>query len=850
MTTYDAIKDEVVESDSNRPPVPKSHNSVMEIKQLTAPAPAPASQASVAVATQQHHGESQSQRISDLMNPTPPVEPQPVVLVEPVQQPAIVPAPTEAPPTVAPQEPTTPYKQQNSMRVSDMVNSDQDPTEDQSMIDDDPESPDRVRTILTHPDDYVPYVPKPRTARRSVVLPSARTYKHLKKKDGEPFWRRDIQYEFQKHIFDNKQKVFTNPFEDPFIPGYINEPKFTFAELYVRTLAESGKCSKILKERLLKETEMGISVSKVCLLVNSGRMNTTINFVPEMRSTLRTYHSIPSLQADPVHGGSKPLQDTPRLKSILKSVSDGIEPYKILEDLLRHPKRDKPNTNVIDLIFLLSNHTHGIKYYVEDVSTENSFMDFFLNTHIHPQNRAQRFLWLMYTYLETSFSNDELIDNPFGDGSGLPRIPNVQTISPEEIAKYDVDTDFERKYSEEMIILRQRYLTDEEHNSTPKRGNKSRKDKEEEEEIMQAQQETTAAIAGASMENGTTNGEANGGTVAGWEEYDDKKRHLDDMDEIKKRAKKTVPFSASISSPLAHSVVSANNRHLEDADNEGYQDHITSEGNAISTNGIVSKDGHAAHSNNQVIMSSSHYGNNGVASPFTALGAHTSRMKNSDHNPEFPIENLDAILDKLQELSSTNIAPHNRTSMASHLNILNKSKPQIRQYRSNAKISNQEFINKTEELKEKINKYFQYKKSLNNGLLGMEWENIRYDLINGIESFAYKQQGKAFHSLLQQKNPGEKVSEQNSVSTSAMGSSSGSSASATNEPDEIGFGFVPIYDFNKINELNIFVKNLIRNSNESLAIEESKSLRKNKPLNKNYIKFNLAEGKTDINLEF
>ena len=36
-----------------------------------------------------------------------------------------------------------------------------------------------------------------------------RGIRHLKKADGEPFWRRDIQYDFLKEVFDNNVKAFT-----------------------------------------------------------------------------------------------------------------------------------------------------------------------------------------------------------------------------------------------------------------------------------------------------------------------------------------------------------------------------------------------------------------------------------------------------------------------------------------------------------------------------------------------------------------------------------------------------------------------------------------------------------------
>lgn len=94
--------------------------------------------------------------------------------------------------------------------------------------------------------------------------------KHLKKDDGEPLWRKDIQYDFLKAVFDNNLRVFTNSY-DPSLP------KQNFAELYIDTMARSSKTSKILRDKLLTEHEPAKNMAMVCLLVNLGRMNTTLN---------------------------------------------------------------------------------------------------------------------------------------------------------------------------------------------------------------------------------------------------------------------------------------------------------------------------------------------------------------------------------------------------------------------------------------------------------------------------------------------------------------------------------------------------------------------------------------------
>lgn len=94
--------------------------------------------------------------------------------------------------------------------------------------------------------------------------------RHLKKEDGEPLWRSDIQYDFLKAIFDDEQPVFTNSY-DPSLP------KQNFADLYIDTMARSSKTSKVLRDKLLSERDAAKGMAMVCLLVNVGRMNTTLN---------------------------------------------------------------------------------------------------------------------------------------------------------------------------------------------------------------------------------------------------------------------------------------------------------------------------------------------------------------------------------------------------------------------------------------------------------------------------------------------------------------------------------------------------------------------------------------------
>lgn len=98
---------------------------------------------------------------------------------------------------------------------------------------------------------------------------SGNKMRHLKKEDGVPLWRKDVQYEFLKLVFYDTTPAFTK-FSD-------RSKGHTFAEVYIDAMAKSSKCSKILKEKLLQDQEGAISMAMVCLLVNVGRMNTTLN---------------------------------------------------------------------------------------------------------------------------------------------------------------------------------------------------------------------------------------------------------------------------------------------------------------------------------------------------------------------------------------------------------------------------------------------------------------------------------------------------------------------------------------------------------------------------------------------
>lgn len=98
---------------------------------------------------------------------------------------------------------------------------------------------------------------------------SGNKIRHLKKDDGIPLWRKDIQFSFLRAVFEDSTPVFTKASD--------HTRGHTFADIYIDAMARSSKTSKILKDKLLSDRAAALNMAMVCLLVNVGRMNTTLN---------------------------------------------------------------------------------------------------------------------------------------------------------------------------------------------------------------------------------------------------------------------------------------------------------------------------------------------------------------------------------------------------------------------------------------------------------------------------------------------------------------------------------------------------------------------------------------------
>jgi Ino eighty subunit 1 len=141
------------------------------------------------------------------------------------------------------------------------------------------ETTDTPKLSVAQPAEHAADVAAPAasTSKRSAAAPTPQLgtlyqtnkMKHLKKEDGIPLWRKDIQYDFLRHVLRDETKCFTKYSEQT--------SNHTFAEVYIDAMAKSSKCSKILKDKLLTDPESAITMAMVCLLVNIGRMNTTLN---------------------------------------------------------------------------------------------------------------------------------------------------------------------------------------------------------------------------------------------------------------------------------------------------------------------------------------------------------------------------------------------------------------------------------------------------------------------------------------------------------------------------------------------------------------------------------------------
>jgi Ino eighty subunit 1 len=359
----------------------------------------------------------------------------------------------------------------------------------------------------------------------------------IKRNDAEPLTREDVQYDLLTYLFTEPTAVFTKP------PGsgggkQQEEDKVAFGDLYVSTLYSSHRCSKVLKGKMHDTPAFSVEFAKLALLTNVGRINTTmackgktlsfffsfapspptrcpvpfilcllfslfrdlmddITVFPEMKTALRTYHPVPSLQK--TDGNA---QDAPRIKNCLKAALLPSElrtmppttPEEILQKLVL-PSPLPPVSFVLCHYFLScleigstttyercqSHFRTGqsrccewsprAPFYYTTTLTQSAhqplssthfdgnlnFLDLFLsNTGLPSAGRGRAFLWLLYHYLESNTG-----PNPFDDQYSTRhpgKIPLLRTLSIAEHDRENVDTREEIEWGNNMSLQRNLFL--------------------------------------------------------------------------------------------------------------------------------------------------------------------------------------------------------------------------------------------------------------------------------------------------------------------------------------------------------------------------------------------------------
>ncbi|KAG5337005.1 hypothetical protein C0989_011214 [Termitomyces sp. Mn162] len=276
----------------------------------------------------------------------------------------------------------------------------------------------------------------------------------IKRHDAEPLTREDVQFDLLHHIFSDRNAVFTNP-TPAANPLSGKAGKVTFADLYISALYNSSKCSKVLREKMIETPAFATELAKISLLTNVGRINTTMAFFPEMKTALRTYHPVPSLQK--TNGNA---QDAPRIKNCLKAALLPTEiktappssPDEILE---RRRAGLHPPTTIVNLVFVLANHAAPLANVHFDGVL--NFLDLFLPSRgLISADRARVFLWLAYFYLESDEG-----PSPFGDDfahNHPGKAPLLRQMTEKQKRMENVDTNEEMIWGKKMSAQRNTFL--------------------------------------------------------------------------------------------------------------------------------------------------------------------------------------------------------------------------------------------------------------------------------------------------------------------------------------------------------------------------------------------------------
>ncbi|GAA5940840.1 hypothetical protein JCM1841_003442 [Sporobolomyces salmonicolor] len=275
----------------------------------------------------------------------------------------------------------------------------------------------------------------------------------IKKLDSEPLLRYDIQWQVLDDIFADRSFRFTAPVDQnspPSEPIYLN-----FDQLYLEAILSSMKTTANTRQKLISTPEFAINYCKLCLLVNVGRINTTLAFYPNMKTALRTYHPVPSLQTEPI--SQKDMSDAPRIKGMLKmafldwEVNNAPTSLKAVAEKAVSPELTRgPPTTVIEAIFLVFQEANWVseKYFPEGFD----IWDIFFPSDMPSQPRARAFLTLMHHILE---SKSFLSDFTSPSTGPIPLDPPISLSRTPAATKENVDPENELQFAREMKEVRE-----------------------------------------------------------------------------------------------------------------------------------------------------------------------------------------------------------------------------------------------------------------------------------------------------------------------------------------------------------------------------------------------------------
>jgi len=177
---------------------------------------------------------------------------------------------------------------------------------------------------------------------------------------------------------------------------------------------------------------------------------------PEMKTALRSYHPVPSLQKTDGN-----LQDAPRIKNCLKAALLPSEfkispPSTPAEIFAKSAEGSVPPTSVVNLIFVLSSAAHSMYLAQTHFDPPIEFLDLFLPINLSSASRARAFLWLMFHYLSAPGT-----PNPFDDEysrSNPGKVPRMLNLNRDEMLLENEDPPEEIEWGKKMSALRGVFL--------------------------------------------------------------------------------------------------------------------------------------------------------------------------------------------------------------------------------------------------------------------------------------------------------------------------------------------------------------------------------------------------------